>query len=212
MVRSRKELSIFLSKLKVFDKPKPNLEQYPSDGNVAGELLWKTVLNGDIEDKEIVDMGCGTGILGIGALILGAKSVEFIDIDPSVQKILEDNIKFAEEYFDESLEGKWTFSGKDVTNQQFVRNDEIVVLMNPPFGTRKKHADRGFLVAGFKMAPVIYTMHKTSTEGFVAAFCRDENIQITWQEQTSFPLKNTMQTHKKKIERIEVTLYRLEKA
>lgn len=215
MVRSRKELSIFLSRLEVFEKAKPQLEQYPCDGNVAAELLWKANLNQDILDKKIIDIGCGTGILGIGALVLGAKEVEFIDIDSSVQKILERNIKFTEEYFDESLEGLWKFVQKDIINdQEIIKKNEneytkICIIMNPPFGTRKKHADKKFLIGAKQRGQTIYTIHKTSTEGFISAFCRDEGINITWQERTSFPIKNTMSQHRKKLERIEVTLYSL---
>ena len=33
-------------------------------------------------DKDIIDFGCGSGILAIGAILLGAKHAEAIDIDP----------------------------------------------------------------------------------------------------------------------------------
>jgi len=36
----------------------------------------------DIEGKTVLDVGCGSGILGIAALKLGAKSVMAMDIDP----------------------------------------------------------------------------------------------------------------------------------
>lgn len=38
--------------------------------------------NADIEGKTVLDLGCGSGILGIAALKLGAKSVMAVDIDP----------------------------------------------------------------------------------------------------------------------------------
>ena len=36
----------------------------------------------DVTHKSVVDVGCGSGILGICALALGAKDCVFIDIDP----------------------------------------------------------------------------------------------------------------------------------
>jgi len=211
MVRSKKELAIFLSQLKVFERPKVALEQYPSDGNVAASLLWHAAITNQFEGKKVFDMGCGTGILGIGALILGAENVEFSDIDPTIYPILKENIAFAEEYFDVSLEGLWRFSNCNVMNCAFAYDEKSMVVMNPPFGTKKKHADKAFLKAAFSRSPVVYSMHKTSTDVFIQAFCRTEDVHIPWRDDCSFPIKNTMKGHAKKIERIEVTVYMLVK-
>lgn len=35
---------------------------------------------GDIEDKAVLDLGCGTGMLGIAAAILGAGTVVGVDV------------------------------------------------------------------------------------------------------------------------------------
>lgn len=43
-------------------------------------LDWLT--EQDLTDKTIIDYGCGSGILGIAALLLGAKQVYSVDIDP----------------------------------------------------------------------------------------------------------------------------------
>ena len=45
------------------------------------QLMMTQVLQIDMEDKTVLDMGCGTGILGILAADLGAKSVLAIDIE-----------------------------------------------------------------------------------------------------------------------------------
>lgn len=44
-------------------------------------LLVKFILDTDFKDKTVLDMGTGTGILGILAKMKGAKSVDAIDID-----------------------------------------------------------------------------------------------------------------------------------
>ena len=43
-------------------------------------LDWLT--NEDLQDKVVIDYGCGSGILGIAALLLGARQVYAVDIDP----------------------------------------------------------------------------------------------------------------------------------
>lgn len=42
-------------------------------------------------DKNILDLGCGSGILGIGAMVLGAKAVIGCDIDPLSPKVATEN-------------------------------------------------------------------------------------------------------------------------
>ncbi|MEP7705944.1 50S ribosomal protein L11 methyltransferase [Paraglaciecola sp. 25GB23A] len=52
-------------------------------------LTWLDGL--DLQDSTVVDFGCGSGILGIAALKLGAKRVVGIDIDPQAILASQDN-------------------------------------------------------------------------------------------------------------------------
>ena len=45
----------------------------------------------DIAGKDVLDMGCGSGILGIAALKLGAKHVDAVDIDMVATRIAGEN-------------------------------------------------------------------------------------------------------------------------
>lgn len=56
-------------------------------------LMMETLLDEDLKDKTVLDMGCGTGILGILALKLGAKSVVAIDNDPACFESTKENSK-----------------------------------------------------------------------------------------------------------------------
>jgi len=47
----------------------------------------------DVEGKEVIDTGCGSGILGIAALKQGAANVLFRDIDESALNNLRENIR-----------------------------------------------------------------------------------------------------------------------
>ena len=53
------------------------------------ELLEEYVNQGD----DILDIGCGTGILGIAAAKLGARQVVGVDLDPVAVKVAEDNVQ-----------------------------------------------------------------------------------------------------------------------
>ena len=44
-------------------------------------MMIETILENDVHNKNVLDMGCGTGILGILASMKGAKKVTAIDID-----------------------------------------------------------------------------------------------------------------------------------
>lgn len=47
----------------------------------------------DLTDKVVIDYGCGSGILGVGALLLGAKQVLAVDIDPQAVLATRQNAK-----------------------------------------------------------------------------------------------------------------------
>lgn len=55
----------------------------------------------DLADKTVIDYGCGSGILGIAALLLGAKQVYAVDIDP--QAVLATNQNAARNQVEDRL-------------------------------------------------------------------------------------------------------------
>ncbi len=57
------------------------------------KLCLETLETLDIERAKILDMGCGSGILSIGALLLGANSVTAVDIDPTAARIAKENLE-----------------------------------------------------------------------------------------------------------------------
>jgi putative methylase len=202
MKQSKSGLAIALSRLKTFTIPDPKLEQYPTDSEIAAEVLWSAYMNDDIKGKSIADLGCGTGILGIGALLLGASEVYFIDSDPDALAVLKENLESVR------IDDGFHILESDIRD---FSTDVDVVIQNPPFGTRDTHADRAFLQKAFSLASTVYSFHKTSTAGFVEAFAKDNNASITARFNLQFPLKQSLPQHKRKIHRIEVTCFRLQK-
>ena len=207
---SRSSLAIALSKLGVFKDPKVMKEQYPTDSEVAASVLWNAYSLGDIEGKVMADLGCGTGILGIGALLLGADKVFFIDMDKEALEAAKSNILKVES---ESLEYnglmyKAEFICKDVRE---VNTNAEVVLENPPFGTKVKHSDRLFLEKALETAPIVYSFHKSESKAFLEGFAAKKNARITHIWDFEFPLKASFEFHRRQIHRINVSCFRLEK-
>jgi len=56
-------------------------------------LCMQWLAEQNIKDLDVVDYGCGSGILGIAALLLGAKKTTGIDIDPQALLATHDNVK-----------------------------------------------------------------------------------------------------------------------
>ncbi len=198
---TKKRLAILLSKLKDFEDPDPKKEQYITDSEVAAGILWNAHMLGEIEDRMIADLGCGTGILGIGALILGARWVHFLDNDPEAIRIAEVNL--AE--FDSQ---DYHFIEADV--RDFNRKVDVII-QNPPFGVQEKHADRVFLEQAFKYAPIIYSIHMYETLDFLIKFAEDNGFKITHKWRYNLPLKSTMVHHRKRIHIVHVGCFRFQK-
>ena len=60
-----RHLEIELEKLSGFTDPNPQLEQYMTPAFLAARLLFTAYQQGDIRDKVVCDLGCGTGILAL---------------------------------------------------------------------------------------------------------------------------------------------------
>lgn len=204
VISSKVRLAVELSKLAVFEDPNLATEQYPMDSETGAEVLWDATFKGDIEGKSIADFGCGTGILGIGALLLNAGHVFFVDSDEKALETLKANLE------------KYPFpaAAHSVHHTDVASFGEKadVIIQNPPFGTKKKHADREFLVKAFSTADVIYTFHKTTSKEFIAKIAGDNGFTVTHYYEFDFPLKMEHLFHKHKIHRIKVGCWRLEKA
>lgn len=200
---SKKELAIFLSTLKGFQKPKLRFEQYETPSEVASSTLFAAF--DDIVGKTVIDLGCGTGILAIGAGILGAEFVVGVEIDFTAIKISLGNLKQAEEVFG-SL------------NVKFVCTDALyfrpktkfkTCIMNPPFGVQRRGADRVFIKTAMESAEVVWTFMNFSSRPFVEALSKEQGFTINFFSHTKLPIRASMPHHKSKVKWLPADIYRL---
>ena len=64
---------------------------FGSGGHDTTRLCLETLENNITPDTELLDIGCGSGILGIAGLLLGAKSATGVDIDALAVKTAKEN-------------------------------------------------------------------------------------------------------------------------
>jgi len=126
---SKGQLALVLSKIKGFAEAKVSLEQYQTDSEVAASMLWNAFLLGDLQGKNIIDLGSGTGILGLGTMLLGASELSFTEIDKTALEICKNNYtQLKSEY---SGDFTASFRTEDVSS---TTGSFDIVVMNPPFG------------------------------------------------------------------------------
>ncbi len=150
----RKRLEIILSSLKANPEPKLRFEEYSLDPTSASTVLHVATSLGDIEGRDVIDLGCGTGILSIGAAILGAKRVVGIDIDEDSLKVALENTK--------SLSVKVEFISGTI---ECIGPSFDTTVMNPPFGSWRRGLDVQFLAKALAISNVVYSIHKASDKG-----------------------------------------------
>jgi putative methylase len=150
------DLEIFLSKAVPYSTPKPNLEQYTISPDAAATMLYiAAYANNDIINKKVLDLGCGTGRLALGAAFLGAKEVVGVDIDRTAVELASSNS--AKLDFKDRVQ--WV-----ATTLEGIRGKFDTTLQNPPFGVQRRHADRKFLEKALVLGRNIYSLHKNITQ------------------------------------------------
>jgi len=205
MVIDKKELELILSRVPRFPMPRKDLEQYPTSSRIASYMLWIAYLKGDIEGCIVADLGCGTGILSLGALLLGASGVLCIDIDCSALTVAK---HWIENYSTIGIEALCC----DVTCISLREIDTVV--MNPPFGVYRRGADILFLRKALEIAKrSVYSIHKFNPHSHKliteVAKGADFDVEILSVDRMEIP--QLYEEHVKRVHRFKVALYRFRK-
>jgi len=193
------ELERRLEKVAGFSRPSARREQYQTPAPLAARLLYHAALKGDIGNQRVADLGCGTGILSIGAALLGAREVVAVDADQAALATARDNA---------------TRAGVDISFLFGRIGDPAVlstigpcdtVVMNPPFGAQNVHADRPFIDAALEISPRIYGIFNAGSRQFVESYiagrgCVEEVIGGL------LPLRHTFSFHTRDVREIAVEI------
>ncbi|WP_277541108.1 METTL5 family protein [Haloarcula laminariae] len=190
-----------------FDDPRADLEQYRTPPELAAHLVHRADLEGDIQDRTVLDLGCGTGMLALAAALRGPDTVVGVDIDPDPLSTARKN---------ERKVGS-------TTSVSWVRADatraplrppvaETTVVMNPPFGAQSgnEHADRAFLATAAELSSVSYSLHNAGSEAFVESFAADNGGEVTHAFAAEFEVPHQFDFHDEASRSIDAELYRIE--
>ena len=79
-ISKKKHLEIAIEAIPKNLNLKVKWEQYSTSAKIAADLIWNANSLGDIYNKTILDLGCGTGIFTLSPLMIGAIAVG-IDIN-----------------------------------------------------------------------------------------------------------------------------------
>lgn len=159
--------------------PKAELEQYATPADVAAPLLFEARALGDVEGRSVVDLGCGTGVLAIGAALLGAASVVGVDVDAEAVAVARAEADRLDARVELQVGDVAAWDGRADT-----------VLMNPPFGAQRKGADRPFLDAAFRTAPVAYTIANLPAREFTEAYAAKAGYAATHRWRMAMTLRH----------------------
>jgi len=192
----QRQLEIILERLHAFESPSAAREQYTTSAPIAAQLLYFAYLRGDIAGLKVVDLGCGTGILALGAALLGGLATG-VDSDERALDLARTNAKLL------GVHVSWLNSPIEDFEGSF-----DTVVMNPPFGAQKRRSDRPFLSKSVRVGKVIYLLHNSVVDGFIRRFL--EPNRVTDAIKVKLPIAHTFKFHNDEVRYVDAIIYRIE--
>jgi len=211
-IPKNKHLAILLSLLPQHKEKRLELEQYTTPGDLAAR--WINEINNFSEERisnfEVIDLGCGNGVLGFGCALMGAKKVTMIDCDLEAIEIAKKGkgVLFEKVNLNTEINYVHALIGKD----EIKIPNNCLIISNPPWGTQKHKADRPILELMFKSnAKEIHIMH-TSKITHLLPFANQHGWTEKKMFRTNFILPAIYQHHKQKNSYTEIICWKFTKS
>lgn len=203
---TRRSLAQRLGVVAGFEEPLAVLEQYTTPPELAANIVHVADLQGDIEDRTVVDLGTGTGMLALAAALRGPRRVLGLDLDSGALGTAREN----ERRIATNATVDWIQA--DARNPPIAPfRDETTVIMNPPFGAQNENAgaDREFLEAARSIAGVSYSVHNAGSQEFINAYVDDAGGTITHEYSAELPIDRQFAFHDAETKNIQTEVYRI---
>ncbi len=194
-----------VDELEGFPDPDPSLEQYETPGEIVLAMLNVVDSEMGIEASRVLDLGAGTGRIGIGAVLAGAAHVTCVEVDSKAVKVLVRNAKRV------GVEDRIEVVVKDVSEWDPKPDGYDVTVMNPPFGCRRRGADRSFVEKALRASPLVVSLHRAGTEGFWRRRARDLGATCEVVGMVKFPIKASFRFHRKPVEFVDAVVLKFER-
>ena len=198
-----RRLAILLSGLEQTQSPLVELEQYSTDGDLAARWLTDISTFGDLhEGCTVADLGAGNGVLGLGAMALGAGRTVLIDSDQNACHTAQSN---AEKMgFSDSVEVIHATIGTD----SIQLDSPDVVISNPPWGRQSPKADRPFLDAILSTRASSHLMHSAEASHIEPLF-EEHGWFVERYGEADFPLPAAYSHHSRQRGKTRAAFWRL---
>jgi len=146
----------------------------------------------------VIDLGTGTGRLALGASMLGAEYVVGAELDRLALQVAASNCRRL------GLETDWVLADIEA-----LRGPVDTVVMNPPFGTKRPHADTQFLQAALRIGKVVYSIHKASTRRHLDRWFREHDSRAEVIMTTEMEIPHQFSFHRKRRRYVDVDVFRI---
>jgi len=190
----RAELVRAIQAVPVPSRPAAPLEQVVTPAEAAANLLTLLDQRFGLRGRSVVDLGCGTGRLAIGAALLGAHPVVGVDVDPALLAVARSAAR--------SALADVEFHGLDVAEW---KEPAEFAVMNPPFGAQRRHADRPFWDRAFALAgTAVGAFASSASRTFIARLALERGAHVVEVERVPWNLPRTFPHHRAESVRLAV--------
>lgn len=197
------EITAFVTKIDEFTSPKVYLEQYSLPSDLIA--LMVVLSTKDLLGKNVVDLGCGTGRFTLPVKKYLANDVLGVDIDLNAVKTLVNSLKCY------NLKLDLLIAAVEFLESEKWKKKYHTVIMNPPFGTKRRKLDLVFLKQALNFAQTVLSIHKSNSRtrkiirNLGSQYDKDLKILAT----VEFPLVPSLKFHRKKSHYVCVDIVRL---
>ena len=143
-------------------------------------LVAEQILNMDLAGKTVLDMGCGTGILGMLASLKGAKSVNAIDIDTWSFESTVENARLNNILNLEAKLGDASLLGSETFEIIFANIHKNVIINDLPVYESVLQSEGKLYLSGFYTHDMADVKAKAESLGLVDSGFQEKNNWVVY--------------------------------
>ncbi|MFP4038209.1 MAG: METTL5 family protein [Candidatus Nanohaloarchaea archaeon] len=189
----KSELKAKLSRIEGFESPRVELEQYVTPPELAADIVHSCYMQ---QNMTVADLGTGTGILAVGAALLGL-DVTAVELDKKTLEKARENA----ERFDVDIE----FVEEDVSGFRPGKSFDAV-LMNPPFNVQSSEGLK-FWRTALEIGDSVYGVAGKGFRPRLKRLCSEYNHEIVACEAYTVGLPASYEFHTEASRETPVDVY-----